>query len=154
MKETKCLAGGAWEHIFSKSRTVLGSLQGTGVTTTDRPHPAKAGPGQARAGHCQCQAGHTAVFLPLPLSTHTKETSTSAYAYGLVMLLNIFKVAKLGSNSKSTENRFKHATETGLDGDCGTLDLDLLVCFLSLSLGVSISAGTAELILVGSFIPR
>lgn len=41
------------------------------------------------------------------------------------MLLHIFKVEKLGFKLKSTENKFEHPTWAGLDGDCGTLNLDL-----------------------------
>lgn len=40
------------------------------------------------------------------------------YTYGSVMLLNIFRVAKLRSHSKSTDDRIKHPTEAGLDGGC------------------------------------
>lgn len=117
MEESKCPAGGGWEPIFSKFRTVLGTLQGTGVTTMDRI-PCRQGesrPEQGRAGGCRYPAAQAAVLLPLPVSTQTEGTKIGAHTYGSVMLLNIFNVANLVSRA-----RFKHAAGAGLDGDCGS----------------------------------
>lgn len=70
---SKCLAGSGWEHIFSKSRTVLGTLQGTDVTTMDRPHATKGGPDYDKAGGCWYWAAEAALFFPSPVSTQTKK---------------------------------------------------------------------------------
>lgn len=77
-EESKCPAGGGWEPIFSKFRTVLGTLQGSGITTMDRP-PSRQG--ESRAGGCRYRAAQAAVLLPLPVSTQTKGIEIGAHTY-------------------------------------------------------------------------
>lgn len=53
-----------------------------------------------------------------PHQPRPKGHRQGVYKYGSVMLLNISKVAELGSDSKSSiQNRFRHCIKAGLDGD-------------------------------------
>lgn len=132
---------------------MLGTLQGTRATTVDRPHPAIKG---GRAGCCRYRAAQVAVLLPSPVLTQTKGKG-QVYIHMVQWCYWIFSELQ---NLDLTQNQLL----TGLSTQqrqawmetvkCETLNLDLLLCFLSVPPYASISEGTTERNLAGSLTPR